>query len=152
MARIRCTARKSVIPFCLLDWRSVPCVARCQVSLVTWRDCIVAYMRSRSADARSRSRTRSSRTLPPRLNGSWSLRGLLPLRLSQRCPLHHHRASRLLEETPTEMEMMTTPVAVQTSRSRRGWIARPIWKGNRVKPFPIWILVVELPNTNYWTN
>jgi hypothetical protein len=26
------------------------------------------------------------------------------------------------------------------------------WKGNRVKPFPIWILVVELPNTNYWTN
>jgi hypothetical protein len=27
-----------------------------------------------------------------------------------------------------------------------------LWKGNRVKPFPIWILVVELPNTNNWTN
>jgi hypothetical protein len=62
MARIRCTARKSVIPFfCLLAWRSVPCVARCQVSLASWRDCIVACTRSRSADARSR----SSRTLPP---------------------------------------------------------------------------------------
>jgi hypothetical protein len=25
-------------------------------------------------------------------------------------------------------------------------------KRNRVKPFPIWVLVVELPNTNNWTN
>jgi hypothetical protein len=26
------------------------------------------------------------------------------------------------------------------------------WKENKVKPFPKWILVVELPNTNNWTN
>jgi hypothetical protein len=116
MARIRCTARKYVIPFCLLAWRSVHCVARCQVSPVTWRDCIVACTRSRSADARSR--TRSSRTLPPRHSGRWSLRGRLPLHLSQRCSLHHHRASQLLEETL--METTTTPVAVRaTTRSSR---------------------------------
>jgi hypothetical protein len=83
-----------------------------QVSPVTWRDCIVAYTRSRSADARSRSRSRSSRTLPPRLSGRWSLRDRLPLHPSQRCPLHHHRASRLLEETLTGTEMTTMPVTV----------------------------------------
>jgi hypothetical protein len=72
-------------------------------------------MRSKSADTRSR----SSRTLPPRLSGRWSLRGLLPLHLSQRCPLHHHRASQLLEETPTETGT-TMPVAVRaTTRSAR---------------------------------
>ena len=88
-------------------------------------DCIVACMRSRSTDARSRSR--SSRTLPPRLSGRWSLRGRLPLHLCQRCPLHHHKASRLLEETLTETETTTTLVAVRAttrsarrSRSRRG--------------------------------
>jgi hypothetical protein len=82
-------------------------------------------MRSRNADARSSSR--SSRTLPPRLNRRWSLGGSLPLHLSQRCPLHHHRASRLQEETLTETETTTTPVAVRAmarssrrSRSRRG--------------------------------
>jgi hypothetical protein len=120
MARIKCIARKSVILFCLLAWRSVHCVARCQVSLVTWRDYIVACTRSRSVDARSRSRTRTSRTLPPCLSRRWSLRGRLPLHLSQRCPLHHHRASRLLEETLTETETTTTPVAVRaTARSSR---------------------------------
>jgi hypothetical protein len=125
MARIRCTARKSVIPFfCLVTWRSVHYVARCQVSPVIWRDCIVACTRSRSADSRSRSRTRSSRTLPPRLSRRWSLRGRLPLHLSQRCPLHHHRASRLLEETLTETETTTMSLAVRATvrsspRSRR---------------------------------
>jgi hypothetical protein len=136
MARIRCTARKSVIPFLpsrLAERplrRTVPSQSnhlerlhRCmhkeqerrrQVSPITWRDCIVACTRSRSADARSRRRTRSrsSRTLPPHLSRRWSLGGSLPLHLSQRCPLHHHRASRLLEETLTEMETTTTQVAV----------------------------------------
>jgi hypothetical protein len=75
-------------------------------------------MRSRSADARSRSR--SSRTLPPCPSRRWSLRGRLPLHLSQRCPLHHLRASRLLEETLTEMETTTMPVAVRAmARSSR---------------------------------
>jgi hypothetical protein len=102
MAHTRCTARKSVIPFLpsrLAERR-------------TGRDCIVACTRSRSADARSRSR--SSRTLPPRLNTRWSLGGSLPLHLSQRCPLHHHKASRLLEETLMEMTT-TTPVAVRAT-------------------------------------
>jgi hypothetical protein len=63
-------------------------------------------MRSWRADAKSRSR--SSRTLPPRLSRRWSLGDSLPLHLSQRCPLHHHRASRLLEQTMTEtMTAMT---------------------------------------------
>jgi hypothetical protein len=64
-------------------------------------------MRSRSTDARSR----SSRTLPPRLRRRWSLGGSLQLHLSQRCPLHHHKSSRLLEDTLTETTV-TTPVAV----------------------------------------
>jgi hypothetical protein len=99
---------------------SVHYVARCQVSATTWRDCIAACTRSRSTDARSRSRTKSSRTLPPHLSRRWSLRGRLPLHLSQRCPLHHHRASRLLEETLTETEMTTTSVTVRaTTRSAR---------------------------------
>ena len=72
-------------------------------------------MRSRNADARSR----SSRTLPPRLSRRWSLGGTLPLQLSQRCPLHHHRASRLLEETLIETETMTTVAVQATSRSSR---------------------------------
>jgi hypothetical protein len=77
-------------------------------------------MRSRSADARSRCRSRSSRTLPPRLSGRWSLRGCHPLHLSQRCPLHHHRASRLLEETLTETKTTMTLVAVRAmARSTR---------------------------------
>jgi hypothetical protein len=49
----------------------------------------------------------------------------LPLHLSQRCPLHHHRASRLLEETLTE----TTPVAIQAMawsfRSQSRWQFKP---------------------------
>jgi hypothetical protein len=28
------------------------------------------------------------------------------------------------------------------------WYPKGYWKGNRLTPFPIWILVVELPNTN----
>jgi hypothetical protein len=57
-------------------------------------------------------------TLPPHLSRRWSLGGIPPLRLKQRCPLHHHRASWLLEETLTEIE--TTTVAVRaTARSSR---------------------------------
>jgi hypothetical protein len=130
MARLSCTAHKSVIPFLPLAWRSVPSVASCQVSPASWRDCIVACTRSRSADARSRSR--SSRTLPPCLSRRWSLRGLLPLHFSQGCPLHHLRASRLLEETLTETETTTTPVAVRAmarsfrkSRSRMDGLRDP---------------------------
>jgi hypothetical protein len=72
------------------------------------------------------SRSRSSMTLPPRLSGRWSLRGRFPLHLSQRCPLHHLRASRLLDETLMETETTTTSVVVRAmarssrrSRSRR---------------------------------
>jgi hypothetical protein len=103
-------------PFCLLTWRGVHCVARCQVSPVTWRDCIVAYTRSRSADARSR--TRSIRTLPPRLSVRWSLGGCLLLHPSQRCPLHHHRPSRLLE-TETTMTLVAVRATARSSRRSR---------------------------------
>jgi hypothetical protein len=123
MARIRCTARKSVIPFLPFRLAERPLRRTVPGQSVTWRDCIVACTRSRSADARSRSRTRSSRTLPPRLCTRWSLRGRLPLHLSQRCPLHHPRASRLLEETLTETETTTTPVVVR-AMTRSSWRSR----------------------------
>jgi hypothetical protein len=48
----------------------------------------------------------------------WSLGGSLPLHLSQRCPLHHQWASRLLEETLTE--------ELSGEQEPEGWIARPI--------------------------
>jgi hypothetical protein len=95
-------------------------------------------MRSRSAGARSRSRrrTRSSRTLPPCLTRRWSLGGRLPQHLSQRCPLHHHRASRMLEETLTETET-TTRVAVRaTTRSSRRSVSRRGGVGAKVKTPP----------------
>jgi hypothetical protein len=52
------------------------------------------------------------------------------MHLSHRCHLHHHRASRLLEETLTEMETTTTMVAVRATswssqRSRRDGLLDP---------------------------
>jgi hypothetical protein len=122
MARIRCTVRKSVIPFLPSRLAERPLRRTVPGQSSHLRDYIVACTRSRSVDARSR----SSRTLPPRLSRRWSLGGCLPLHLSKRCPLHHHKASRLLEETLTETEMTMTLVAVRAmtrssrrSRSRR---------------------------------
>jgi hypothetical protein len=80
-----------------------------------WSPFCPLALRSRSADARSR----SSMTLPPRLSRRWSLGGIPPLRLSQRWPLHHHRLSRLLEETLTETETTTTVAVRATTRSFR---------------------------------
>jgi hypothetical protein len=120
MARLRCTARKLVIPF--LPSRLAERLLR---RTVTGQSSHLekphpVCTRSRSADVTSR----SSMTLPPRFSRRWSLGGNPPLRLSQRCPLHHHRASRLLEETLTETETMTM-VAVwattQSSRRSRSW-------------------------------
>jgi hypothetical protein len=51
----------------------------------------------------------------PRLSKRWSLGGRLPLHLSQRCPLHHHKASWLIEETLTETETTMTPMAVRAT-------------------------------------
>jgi hypothetical protein len=114
MAHLRCAARKCVIPFLpsRLAERTLHHMVPGQSSHLE----IVACTRSRSVEARSR----SSRTLPPRLSRRWSMRGHLPLHLSQRCSLHHHMASRLLEETLTETETTTTPVVVRaTARSTR---------------------------------
>jgi hypothetical protein len=117
MARIRCTARKSVIPFLPSRLAKRPLRRTVPGQSSHLERLHVACTRSRSADARSRSR--SSRTLPPCLSRRWSLKGRLPVHLSQRCPLHHHRASWLLEETLTETETMT-PMAVRaTTRSAR---------------------------------
>jgi hypothetical protein len=126
MARIRCNAHKSVIP--ILPSRLAECPLRRTVpGQSSHLERLHACTRSKSADARRRSRTRSrsSRTLPPRLSRRWSLGGSLPLHLSQRCPPHHHRASRLLEESLTEMETTTPPVAVRattwSSQRSRSW-------------------------------
>jgi hypothetical protein len=84
-------------------------------------------MRSRSTDARSRSRTRSrtSKTLPPRFSRRCSLEGSLPCTSARDAPLHHHRVSRLLEETLTKTEMTMMLVAsratTQISQRSRSW-------------------------------
>jgi hypothetical protein len=126
MARIRCTACKSVIP--LLPSRLAE---RPLHRMVPGQSSHLKRLHRRLHEEQERRRQeqdqeQSSRTLPPRLSRRWSLGGRLPLHLSQRCPLHHHRASRLLEETLTEMETTTTPVAVRamTWSSRRSWSRR----------------------------
>jgi hypothetical protein len=87
MARIRCTTRKSVIP--LLPSRLAE---RPLCRTVPGQSSHLERLHRRLQEVES--------GRPPSLH------------LSQRCPLHHHRASRLLEETLMEMETTTTPVAV----------------------------------------
>jgi hypothetical protein len=118
MARLRCTTRKSVIPF--LPSRLVERPVR---RTVPGQSSHLERQHRRLHEEQERDgRSRSNMTLPPRLSRRWSLGGRLPLHLSQRCPLHHQRASRLLEETLTELETETTMtlVAVRaTTRSSR---------------------------------
>jgi hypothetical protein len=60
------------------------------------------------------------------------MRGRLPLHLSQICPLHHHRASRLLEDPDGDGDDDDAggSSSHDTERSEEpepeGWIARPI--------------------------
>jgi hypothetical protein len=125
MARIRCTARKSVIPF--LPSRLAERPLR---RTVLGQSIHLERLHRRLHEEQERQRQeqeQEQQDSSPCLNGRWSMGGRLPLHLSERCPMHHHRASQLLEETLTETEMTTTPVAVRAttrsvwrSRSRRG--------------------------------
>jgi hypothetical protein len=108
MARIRCTARKSVIPFLRsrLAERPLRRMVPCQSSLME------RLHRLLHEELERRHQEQEQQDSSPRLSRRWSLRGRLPLHLSQRCPLHHHRASRLLEDTLTHTETTMTSVVV----------------------------------------
>jgi hypothetical protein len=122
MARIRCTARKSVIPFLpsRLAERPLRRTVSGQFSHLERLHRRLHEEKERRCQEQEQEQEQEQHDSSPCLGGRWSLRGLLPLHLSQRCPLHHLRASRLLEETLTETETTTTPVAVRaTTRSFR---------------------------------
>jgi hypothetical protein len=119
MAHIRCTSRKSVIPFLPSRLAKRPLRRTVPSQSSHLKRLHRRLHEEQEHRHRSRSRTRSSRTLPPRLSRRWSLGGRLPLHLSQRCPLQHHRASRLLEETLTEAETTTSVVVRATTQSAR---------------------------------
>jgi hypothetical protein len=115
MARLRCTARKSMIPF--LPSRLVERPLR---RTVLGQSSHLERLHRRLHEEQERrwqeqAQDQEQQDSSPRLSRWWSLRGLLPLHLSQRCPMHHLRASRLLEETLTETETTMTPVAVQAT-------------------------------------
>jgi hypothetical protein len=86
-------------------------------------------MRSRSVDARSR----SSRTPPPRLSRRWSLRGRLPLHLSQRCPRAPPQGIPAAGGNPDEDRddddaggSSSHDTELSEEPEPEGWIARPI--------------------------
>jgi hypothetical protein len=123
MARIRCTARKSVIPF--LPSRLAERPLR---RTVPGQSSHLERLHRRLHEEQGRRRQeqeqdQEQQNSPPRLNRRWSLGGRLPLHVSQRCPLHHHRASWLLEETLTETEttMVVVRAMARSSRRRRSW-------------------------------
>jgi hypothetical protein len=126
MARLRYTARKSVIPF--LPSRLAERPLR---RTVLGQSSHLERLHRRLHEEQERRRQeqeqdQEQKDSSPHLSRRWSLRDHLPLHPSQRYPLHH-RASRLLEETLTETETTTTSVAVRAttqstrrSQSRRG--------------------------------
>ena len=110
MARIRCTARKSVIP--IFPSRMTERPLRHMVPGQSSHLERLHHRLHEEQERRCQEHEQEQQDSSPRLSRWWSLRGLLPLHLSQRCPMHHLRASRLLEETLTETETTMTPVAV----------------------------------------
>jgi hypothetical protein len=86
-------------------------------------------MRSRSTDARSR----SSRTLPPHLKRRWSLGGILPLHLSQRCPPAPPKGIPAARGDPgrdrdddDDGGSSSHTIELSEVQEPEGWIARPI--------------------------
>jgi hypothetical protein len=112
MARIRCTAHKSVIPF--LPSRLAERPLR---RSVLGQSSHLARLHHHLHEEQERQCQEQEQDQEQQDSSPHLSRGRLLLHLSQRCPLHHHRASRLLEETPMET---TTLVAVRaTARSSR---------------------------------
>jgi hypothetical protein len=125
MARIRCTARKSVIPFlpsCLAERplrRTVPGqsshLERLQRRL------------HEEQERRRREQEQEQQDFSPSPQQEVESERPPSPTPQPKMPLHHLRASRLLQETLTETETTTTSVAVRAttwsawrSRSRRG--------------------------------
>jgi hypothetical protein len=120
MTRLRCTARKSVIPFLPSHLAKRPLcrtVTRQLSHLERLHHCL-------HKEQEHRHQEQEQQDSSPRLSRRWSLGGSPPLRLSQRCPLQHHRTPQLLEETLTETAMIvtvrSTTLSSQRSRSRKG--------------------------------
>jgi hypothetical protein len=128
MARIRCTSRKSVIPF--LPSRLAEHPLRRTVSgqsshLERLHRCLYEEQERRRQEQEQEQQDSS-----PSARRRWSLRVCLPL--------HHLRASRLLEETLTKTEMTTTLVAVRaTARSAR---RSRSWRGGSLDPSLVTLL------------
>jgi hypothetical protein len=116
MACIRCTARKSVNPLLPSHLAERPLRP-----MVPGQSSHLERLHRRLHEEQERRhQEQEQQDSPPHLSRRWSLRGCLPLHLSQRCPPHHHRASRLLEDTLTETETIMTSVAVRAmARSSR---------------------------------
>jgi hypothetical protein len=126
MVRLRCTTRKSVIPF--LPSRHVERPLR---RMVTGQSSHLERLHRHLHEEQERRRLeQEQQDSSPRLSRKWSLGGSPPLRLSQRSPLHHHWASRLLEEALTETTTMT--VAVRAT-ARSFWRSRS-WKDGSPDP------------------
>jgi hypothetical protein len=116
MARLKCTTRKLVIHFSPSRLAEHPL----RRTVLGQSSHLERLNRHLHEEQECRRQEREQQDSSPCLSRRWSLGGSLPLHLSQRCPLHHHRASQLLEETPMETETTMTPVAVRaTTRSSR---------------------------------
>jgi hypothetical protein len=131
MARIRCTARKSVIPF--LPSRLAERPLR---RTVPGQSSHLERLHRRLHEEQGRRRQeqeqdQEQQNSPPRLNRRWSLGGRLPLHVSQRCPPAPPQGILVAGGDPdgdgdddggsssngTELSEETKP---------KGWIARPI--------------------------
>jgi hypothetical protein len=125
MARIRCTARKSVIPFLpsRLAERPLRRTVSGQSSLYLER---LHRLLHEEQERRCHEQEQEQQDSSPSPQQEVESEGPPSPAPHLEMPLHHHRASRLLEETLTEMETTTTSMAVRTmarsarrSRSRR---------------------------------
>jgi hypothetical protein len=108
MARIRCTARKSVIPFLPSRLAERP-LRRTVPGQSSHLERLHRRLHEKQERRRQEQEQQDSSPSPSR---RWSLRAAFPYTLARDAPLHHHRASRLLEETLTETETTTMSVAV----------------------------------------
>jgi hypothetical protein len=84
MARIRCTARKSVIPF--LPSRLVEHPLRRTVLGQSSHLERLHHRVHEEQERRRQEQEQEQQDSSPHLSRRWSLRGRLPLHLSQRCP------------------------------------------------------------------
>jgi hypothetical protein len=86
-------ASRAMIPFlpCRLAERPLRCMVTSQSSHLE------RLHRRLHEEQERRRQEQEQHDSSPRLSRRWSLGGSLPLHHSKRCPMHHHRASQMLE-------------------------------------------------------